>query len=90
MKLEWKDSEPSSMTWYKADELSEEWKLPTLKQIRDAFNNKTKGFEDKCYWVKDEKEDDLEKAWYFDFENNESSNINKNFYFLVRFCREVK
>ena len=90
MKLEWKKNEPNSMTWYKANELSGEWKLPTLQQLKDAFDNNSQEFESKYYWTRDESNSDPEKAWYFDFRTNESALINKNFYFFVRLCKEIK
>ena len=90
MNIKWKDNESSPMTWYKAKELSGEWELPTLQQLQEAFDNNTSGFNPKYYWTRDEEHEDSEKAWFFDFRTNESEIIDKNFYFFVRFCKEIK
>ena len=91
MNLEWKEMEPSPMTWYQAKEIeSESYRLPTLKELRDAYRNKVVGFQNSFLWTNDDKEDNWERAWYYGFGNDQSGTLNKNMHFYVRLCREIK
>lgn len=91
MNLEWKEAEPTLMTWWHAYDLQKNnWRLPTVKELEDAFNNQVKGFPSAFLWTKDEKEHTIDLAWYYIFGGNEKGIMNKGMNFRVRLCKEIK
>lgn len=91
MILEWKQVEPTLMTWWQAYDLQlNGWRLPTVIELDDAFNNKIEGFPFTFLWTKDEKEHSVDLAWYYVFGGNEKGILNKGMNFRVRLCREIK
>jgi formylglycine-generating enzyme required for sulfatase activity len=56
LKLEWQENPPSDpMTWDEANEyvksLGEGWRLPSIKELKDAYDNKIEGFKSDYYWT---------------------------------------
>ena len=56
MKLEWQqNSSEKPITWDEANEyvksLGEGWRLPTIEELKDAFDNKIEGFKSDYYWT---------------------------------------
>lgn len=43
-----------------------EWRLPTLMEMQQAFNDKTEGFKETLYWSSEEKPEN-ESVYFFDF-----------------------
>jgi hypothetical protein len=85
--LNWKETEKESFSWNDAKKLeSESWRLPTIFELEQAFNNKTEGFEDYYYWTADEFEQDLEYAWVFGLFSGYADVNNKTDIFKVRLC----
>lgn len=43
-----------------------EWRLPTLMEMQQAFDNKTEGFKETLYWSSEEKPEN-NSVYFFDF-----------------------
>jgi len=93
LKLEWeKNPSENIMTWYEAMDyaksLGEGWRLPNINELREAFENKIKGFKSSFYWSSSMVVQDSD-AWYVDFSygNLKSSYKSANYY--VRCVRDI-
>lgn len=91
MKLQWKEIEPTVMTWWQAYTLQiNGWRLPTLKELEDADNNKIEGFLSTFFWTNNEPEHTIDFAWYYVFGTAEKGTMNKEMSFYIRLCKEIK
>jgi hypothetical protein len=91
MNLKWKDTEPKTMNWYQAKELeSDGWVLPSLFQLKNAFDNKTEGFKSFSYWSCTESSGGV-MAYHFNFLYGFNyTSMKTNSAFLVRLCKVEK
>ena len=49
--IEWKDIGNYNLNWYQAKDLEQDgWRLPTLWELKNAFDNKIEGFKPFSYW----------------------------------------
>ena len=94
--LEWeKNPLENLMTWDEAMEyvnsLANGWRLPTKKELEEAYKNKIYGFKPQNYWSSSIADLDTLNAWYVDFNDN---GIGHYYYkrgrVFVRCIREVK
>ena len=91
MKLEWKETESKRMTWDEAKGLEiDRWRLPTVAELKKAFNDKIVGFELDRYWSSVTWIGNNNKLFYFDFSDGYANYDYKTSDFWVRLCREVK
>ena len=73
--LEWeKNPLENLMTWDEAMEyvnsLANGWRLPTKKELEEAYKNKIYGFKPQNYWSSSIADLDTLNAWYVDFNDN--------------------
>jgi len=89
--LKWKDTEPKTMNWYDAKELEKDgWVLPSLSQLKYAFDNKIEGFKPISYWSSNNSFGGT-MAYHFNFLYGFNySSMKTNSSFLVRLCKEMK
>lgn len=88
MELEWKVSQVNRMTWDEAKSLEGSYRLPTLKELKEAYDNKLEGFDNRYYWTSIDSKDKNEYAWFFDFKQGIPYCIDKKLYMHVRLCKE--
>jgi hypothetical protein len=91
MNLKWKDTEPRTMNWHQAKELENDgWVLPSLFQLKNAFDNKIEGFKPISYWSCTESSGGV-MAYHFNFLYGFNYiSMKNNSSFLVRLCKEIK
>ena len=91
MKLEWKETEPEKMNWYKAKELEKDgWILPTRAELVNAYDTSINGFKPILYWSSSMYAQSNSYAWYVDFDDGYVNYNSKTADYYVRLCREVK
>lgn len=73
-KLEWEENPPSNlMTWNKANEYADSlgngWRLPTIKELEEAYDSKIEGFQSFNYWSSIKYVQNTNYVWNVDFGN---------------------
>ena len=89
MNLEWRLTHLIAMDWDSAKNFQYdygEYRLPTIKQLQQAFNEHTVGFEKRFFWAYYNKEE----CWLFDFKQGLPFKANPNVHQYVRLCKEIK
>jgi hypothetical protein len=94
MKLEWQQNSPEKlMNWDEADEcvksLGEGWRLPTIEELKDAFNNKIEGFKSDYYWTLNVNTNGDINAIGVSFGFGDVGYYGKTDHYLVRCVREI-
>lgn len=91
MNLEWRLSHFIPMEWEEAKNFQfGEYRLPTIKELHDASNNKIKGFESIYYWSSEQDSFFKDQAWFFDFRQGFRFRGDKRLNLYVRLCKEIK
>lgn len=91
MNLDWRLTHLIPMEWDDAIKFQYgEYKLPTLNQLQQAFNQGMKGFESRYYWSCKEDNSFKEQAWLFDFKQGLPFRSDKRVHLYVRLCKEIK
>lgn len=94
-KLEWEENPPSNlMTWNKANEYADSlgngWRLPTIKELEEAYDSKIEGFQSFNYWSSIKYVQNTNYVWNVDFGNGFVDFNDETDDFFVRCVREVK
>jgi hypothetical protein len=94
MELEWQEN-PSEqpMTWSEANEyvksLGDGWKLPSIEELKEAYDNKIEGFKSDFYWSSEEYVQNTNYAWFVYFYNGFVNYYRKRTISYVRCVKEV-
>jgi hypothetical protein len=69
--MEWYPNSPRDpLSWEETQaylkRFENEWRLPTLSEMQQAFENKTDGFKETLYWSSEEKPEN-KSVYFFDF-----------------------
>ena len=97
-KLEWEQIPPIKMTWDEATQYADSlntmsdygWRLPTIKELKEAYDSKLDGFESDFYWSSSTFTQNINDAWYLDFSKGYKFTVHKTDINYVRCVREVK
>ena len=94
-KLEWEQNPfKRPMSWYQAmiyiDSLGDGWRLPTIEELRNAYNIGAVDFQKNFYWSSSMYTQETTNAWYMSFYDGYVHHNNKNYRNHVRCVREVK
>ena len=90
MNLEWKVTHEIPMDWEEAKKFEFNlYRLPTLKELQDAFNNNMKGFESRNYWSSKQDNSFSDQAWFFDFNKGLPFRADKRLNLYIRLCKEI-
>jgi len=92
--LEWEKNLPENlMTWEEAMEyaksLGEGWRLPTIEELKYAYNN-VQGFQSSYYWSSSTYAQDINDAWGVNFSYGYVNYGSKADSLYVRCVRDVK
>jgi hypothetical protein len=88
MNLNWRLTHFIPMEWDDAIKFQYgEYKLPTIKQLQEAFNQGIKGFESRHYWSRNEHDFFKQEAWLFDFKQGLPFKSDKRVNLYVRLCK---
>lgn len=95
MELEWEQNSSSNlMNWYEANEYAKSlgvgWGLPTIDELKEAYDNKVEGFQSGYYWSSSTYAYNTNNAWYFGFYYGDVYDGIKTYNYHVRCVREVK
>jgi hypothetical protein len=95
MKLEWQQNPPEKpMSWYEAIEytksLGEGWRLPTVEELKEAYDNNVEGFQSFVYWSSSTYAQPTIGAWGVSFSDGDVDYYYKTGNFYVRCVRDVK
>ena len=89
--LEWKPTRIVPTEWDHAINFQhDEYKLPTIKQLQEAFNQGVKGFQSRYYWSCNDRDCFKDEAWFFDFKQGLPFRSDKTLKLYVRLCKEIK
>ena len=93
-KLEWQENSPNqSMTWEQANayakELGKGWRLPTIEELKEAYESNVGGFQSKFYWSSSALSQNTNYVWLIDFYNGHINDFSKLDTYYVRCVREV-
>lgn len=89
MNLDWRLTHLIPMDWDTAENFQNdygEYRLPTIKQLKQAFNEGTTGFESRFFWAYY----NTEGCWLFDFKTGLPHKGDKRVHKYVRLCKEIK
>jgi hypothetical protein len=89
--IEWGPEAPSTLPWQEAIDwcktMGDGWRLPTIGELRIAYEQNVEGFASSSYWSSSEY--DSNHAWYQYFYNGYQNYTNKTTNPRVRACRDV-
>ena len=97
-KLEWEQNPPSKpMTWDEATQYADSlntmsdygWRLPTIKELKEAYDSKLEGFRSSNYWSSSTYVQLTNFAWNVNFKYGLVNYYNKTLNFYVRCVRDV-
>ena len=94
-KLEWEQiPSKNPMTWEEAMEyaksLGDGWRLPTIEELEEAYNNKIVEFQSYSYWSSSKYAKNTNFGWYVSFYYGLVNSYFKTYTHYVRCVREVK
>lgn len=90
IKLEWKLTHLIPMGWDESKKFQYgDFRLPTLKELKQAFENKFYGFESRFFWSSKEDDSFKDQAWFFDFKQGLPFRGDKRLNLYVRLCKET-
>lgn len=94
-KLEWQENiSKESMTWGEAmgyaKSLGDGWRLPTIEELKEAYDNKLEGFAHYNYWSSSINACNIYSACSVNLSNGSMIVTRKDINLLVRCVREVK
>ena len=92
LNIAWGPEAPGLLAWNEAVEwagsLGEGWRLPTIGELRIAYEQKVDGFASGYYWSSSEF-NFFYLAWLQSFVNGLQYNYSKDTFIRVRACRDV-
>jgi hypothetical protein len=92
MKLEWREYN-NPLCWFDAkdleNKLSDNWRLPSIDELEEAFKENKNLFNFNYYWSSDE-DFDYYYAWSINKQTLEKTSVHKGFYFDILLVRNIK
>lgn len=93
-KLEWQENSPTyPMTWDEAmsyaKSLGDGWRLPTVEELKEAYDNKVEGFQSDGYWSSSTYAQDTNDARIVLFYNGYFGDVYKSDTYYVRCVRNI-
>lgn len=93
-KLEWQENSPTyPMNWNEANEyaksLGDGWRLPTVEELKEAYDNNVQGFQSNFYWSSSTYAQSTNDAWFVDFYNGSVYDNIKTLNYYVRCVRNI-
>jgi hypothetical protein len=89
--IEWGPEAPSTLPWQEAIDwcktMGDGWRLPTIGELRIAYEQNVGGFASSLYWSSSEYNSLV--AWYQTFSNGVQDYAFKYYNLRVRACRDV-
>ena len=93
MNLEWKVTHLIPMNWETAKSFEKnpaQFRLPTLKELKQAYNDNFYGFDKINYWSSDENHLRQGTIWCFNFKRGIQFAGNTEWNYYIRLCKEIK
>jgi len=88
--IQWKDTGSYNLNWYQAKDLEGDgWRLPTLWELKNAYDNRVEGFKPFSYWSSTPAFGG-EMTYHFNFQYGFNYfSVKTNSRLFVRLCRDV-
>jgi hypothetical protein len=88
--IQWKDTGSYNLNWYQAKDLEQDgWRLPTLWELKNAYDNRVEGFKPFSYWSSTPAFGG-EMAYHFNFQYGFNYfSVKSNSRLFARLCRDV-
>ena len=85
--MEWENKKYVSLSWKTAILLGEDdWRLPTLAELEQAYRDNVSNFHGLTFWSSDEKNNNI--AYSFNFFTGRADYTTKETKYCIRLCRE--